>query len=110
MPSEESYVTQDMVLGELRGQMREVVHAMNNLRVGFDQMSREIGALGALSQSVNGLSTQLGQIEGRLRALEAESQRSAGARSLGAMALKSPALAWVVVGAGAAWAWLKGWM
>lgn len=41
-----------MILGEMRGQLREVVHSLANLSGKFDGLSREVIGLGSLAQSV----------------------------------------------------------
>jgi hypothetical protein len=40
---------QAMILGEMRGQLREVVHSMNNLSAKFDGLSREVVGLSAMA-------------------------------------------------------------
>jgi hypothetical protein len=44
--------THSMILGEMRGQLREVVHSLANLSGKFDGLSREVIGLGSLAQSV----------------------------------------------------------
>jgi hypothetical protein len=49
---EDSFPSQAMILGEMRGQLREVVHSLANLSGKFDGLSREVIGLGSLAQSV----------------------------------------------------------
>ena len=44
--------THAMILGEMRGQLREVVHGLNNLSGKFDGLSREVIGLGVLAKDV----------------------------------------------------------
>lgn len=50
--SEDVTTSQAMILGEMRGQLREVVHSLANLSGKFDGLSREVIGLGSLAQSV----------------------------------------------------------
>lgn len=49
-PNEDT--SHSMILGEMRGQLREVVHSLANLSGKFDGLSREVIGLGSLAQSV----------------------------------------------------------
>lgn len=93
--------SQDMILGEMRGQLREVVHGLNNLSSKVDGLSREVIGLGPLAAEIGDLKTRVAQ-------LEAANNRSEGAKGLGAAVLRSPVLAWVVSAAITAWAILTG--
>lgn len=73
-----------MLLGEIRGQMRELIHSTNNT-------SMKLDAIGA-----------------RVAALEAEQQRRAGANGALSLLLKSPALGWLVGAVSAVWALATG--
>jgi hypothetical protein len=90
-----------MVLGEVRGQMREVVHSMNNLSMKFDGLSREVVGLGILAGAV-------AKLELKVAALEVEKNRRDGASGFAGLLLKSPALGWLVGAAVSAWAILTG--
>lgn len=69
-----------MLLGEIRGQMRELIHSTNSA-------SMKIDAMGV-----------------RVAALEAEYQRRQGASGALSLILKSPALGWLVGAATTIWA------
>lgn len=75
-----------MILGELRGQMREMVHGLNNLSSKFDGLSREVIGLAALAKDVIEIKTQLAQETKSLReeidALKAERDQRTGATNL----------------------------
>ena len=94
-------VNQDMILGEMRGQLREVVHSLNNLSGKVDGLSREVIGLGSLAGDI-------GDIKARLAVLEVGRNRQEGATSALAVVLKSPTLGWLVGAAITAWAILTG--
>jgi hypothetical protein len=73
-----------LVLGEIRGQLRELVH-------GSASVSQKLDALTL-----------------RVAALEAEEARRKGASDVLKLILKSPALGWIVGAATAAWAIITG--
>lgn len=100
--------TNSLMLGELRGQMREVIHGQNNMLVKFDSLTREVVGLGPLAADVLELKASLADLGVKLTVLEAEKNRTEGAKSLGAMILKSPLIGWLATAAVAAWALLTG--
>jgi hypothetical protein len=97
-----------MILGEVRGQMRELVHTINNLSLKFDGLSREVIGLGPLATDIGEMKVRLAAMEVRLTALETERNRRDGANGLLSMILKSPALGWLAGAAISAWAILTG--
>lgn len=72
------------LLGKIEGQLREVIHAQNNMAAKIDAMSI------------------------RLAALEAESHQKKGAAAIWTMILKSPAVGWMIGVLGAVSAYLYG--
>lgn len=97
----ETPTNQDMLLGEMRGQLRELVHSTNNLSGKLDGLTREVIGLGPLAG-------ELADIKARMTKLEAERERRDGAAGVLAMLLKSPALGWLVGAAVTGWAVLSG--
>lgn len=73
-----------LLLGEIRGQLRELIHSSNNN-----------------GQKIEALTT-------RVLALEAEYQRRQGAQGVVAAIMRSPALGWLVGAVVTAWAILTG--
>jgi hypothetical protein len=93
--------TTGMMLGELKGQMRELIHTVNKLTQKVDVLAeRVIGAAG--------LPAKVKDLEDRLVALETDKNKREGAMGFGAWLLKSPALGWFVGAAVSAWAILTG--
>lgn len=77
---------QAMILGEMRGQMREVVHGLNGLSMKFDGLSREVIGLGALAKDVIEIKTthaqELKLLQKQIDDLKSERDRRRGAASL----------------------------
>jgi hypothetical protein len=73
-----------LILGEIRGQLRELIHNSNNNAAKLDALSI------------------------RVAALEGEKNRREGASGLVHLVLKSPAIGWLVGAAITAWAVLTG--
>ncbi len=73
-----------LLLGEIRGQLRELIHSQNNTGQKLDALAM------------------------RVSALEASDHRRAGASGVLSMILRSPALGWLVGAAITAWAILTG--
>lgn len=99
--AENESMSQDMVLGELRGQVRELIHSVNNLTQNVMGLTREVSALGTLA-------TTLAELQGRLAIVEAKQHQSDGAKGVWAELLKSPFLAWLFSIAVAVYVFVKG--
>ena len=67
--------THAMILGEMRGQLRELVHSQNNLSGKFDALSREVIGLAPLA-------TDIADLKLRMRVLEERGQQQKGATNL----------------------------
>lgn len=92
---------QDMILGEMRGQLREVVHTVNNMSMKFDNLSKEVGGLAALA-------TDVAELRIKVAALIADQNQREGARNMGSAIMKSPALGWFVGAVVTVWAVVTG--
>ena len=93
--------TTGMMLGEIKGQMRELIHNSNNMAQKLDALTeRVIGA--------KDLPEKLEKLEARVTALETDKNKRDGAMGFGGWLLHSPLLAWLATGAVALWALLKG--
>lgn len=78
-----------LALGELKGQLRELIHASNNTATKVDGIAERVFAWGDLPGAV-------AKLEKRIDALEAERDRQAGAMSVGAAIFNSKAFGVVV--------------
>lgn len=93
--------TTGMMLGEMKGQMRELIHNVNNLSSKMDSLTeRVVGAAG--------LPAKVKELEERVAVLEADRHKRDGAMSFGGWLLKSPLLGWLATAGVALWAILKG--
>jgi hypothetical protein len=91
----------DMILGELRGQVRELVHSVNNLNGKFDALTREVVALGPLAADI-------ASIHVRLNKLEDDSNQQTGALNILKIILTSPVLLGLLVTVAAIWVTVSG--
>lgn len=91
----------DMVLGEMRGQLREVVHTLNNLSGKFDQLTREVIALGPLAADIL-------QLKADVERLKAVDNQHIGGWQVVATVIKSPVIGWIVLAVAGLWATLTG--
>lgn len=88
-------------LGEVKGQLREVIHTMNNTAMKVDALAEKVILAADTPSKVTAL-------EVRITALETERNRRDGATGVIAAIMKSQALGWLVGAAVTAWAILTG--
>lgn len=91
----------DMILGEMRGQLREVVHGQANLAQKFDALTREVVGLGTLATDVATLKIEVA-------GLKEDRSRREGASGVFMAISKSPAMGWLAGAAVTVWALLNG--
>ncbi len=87
-------------LGEIRGQLRELIHNQNNHAMKQDSIGDKLAKL-------EGVPDQLDRIDGRLTELEKDRYHRDGAMGLGGWLLKSPAITWLLMAALAVWTYLR---
>jgi hypothetical protein len=93
--------TTGMMLGEMKGQLRELIHNLNTMSAKIDSLTeRVVGAAG--------LPARVKELEERIMLLEADKNKRDGAMSLGGWLLRSPAIGWLATAGIALWALLKG--
>lgn len=90
-----------MTLGEVKGQLREVVHSVNN-------MSQKIDALAGRVAASSNIPGDLAALDVRVTALETDKHKRDGAMGFGGWLLKSPLVGWLATAAVAVWAFLQG--
>jgi hypothetical protein len=90
-----------LILGEVRGQLREIIHNMNNQALKNDAVAQQLAKL-------EGIPDRLDAIEARLVSLETDKHRRDGAMGFGGWLLKSPLIGWLAGLGLAAWAYLSG--
>lgn len=92
--------TMEIMVGEIRGQLREIVHATNNNSSKLDQVGKQLAKL-------EDLPTALGDLTTRVAALEAEKSKGDGAKGVIAWLLQSPLIGWIATAAIAFWAFIE---
>jgi hypothetical protein len=106
MPSRSGHLDQnqsnDMILGELRGQVRELVHGVNNLSGKFDGLTREVIALGPLAADIQ-------QLKQDVQDLKNAHNKESGGYSVIKVILNSPVILTLLMGAAFIVAAVKGW-
>src|SRR3546814_14455373 len=85
-----------MTLGELKGQMREIVHQLNNMSSKMDAISHEISKNSGIPEEVEKLKL-------RVAALEEKESKREGAMGLGVWIMRSPLLGWLAGAVLAGW-------
>lgn len=111
----------DMILGEVRGQLYEVIHSVNNLSQNVMTLAREVSGLASMATELAGLKLKvdslektcadisaLGKLDTQIIALKEAHFERKGASNLVQTLLKAPALGWLVGAAITAWAILTG--
>lgn len=87
-------------IGELRAQVREMIHNVGNDGQQLRAIARSVAKLENLPSDIN-------EIKERLTALERDKDRRDGAMGFGAWLAKSPLVAWLLAAAVVMWTWLK---
>ena len=90
-----------LILGEVRGQLREIIHTMNNQAMKNDAVAEKLSKL-------DDVPDRLSKIEERLTHLETDKHRRDGASNVALLILRSPALGWLVGAATTVWAFATG--
>lgn len=93
--------TTAMMLGEMKGQLRELIHNLNNMSAKIDGLTeRVVGAAG--------LPAKVRELEDRIMILEADKNKRDGAMGFGGWLIRSPVIGWLATAGIALWAMLKG--
>lgn len=93
--------TTGLLLGEIRGQMRELIYNLNNATAKIDVLTEKVIATAALPGRIE-------KLEERVTALEADRNRRDGAMSFGGWVIRSPLVGWLAGAGLALWMLLKG--
>ncbi len=93
--------TTGMMLGEMKGQLRELIHNLNTMSAKIDSLTERVAG-------ASGLPARVKELEGRIMMLEADKNKRDGAIGLGGWLVRSPAIAWLAACSVALWAVLKG--
>lgn len=88
-------------LGEVRGQLRELVHLTNNLRQSLEAQSPSMYRVQDLIRDMAALDT-------RVMILEAKENQRIGAMTLGNFIFKSPLVGWLIAASAVGYAFVVG--
>jgi len=94
-----------LMMGEMRGQLRELIHGFNNLSQIVTGLASSVDKSSHMPGEIAELKVRLTAFELRLSALEAERHQRDGAIGVGQWLLKSPVIGWLVAGGLAVGAW-----
>lgn len=97
-----------MAVGEMRGQMRELVHATNNNTQALNSMAVSVAKLEVIPAEIIEFKAQVAALEKRVDVLEAADQKRKGAIGFWAWFIQSPAIGWLATAGIGAWALLQG--
>lgn len=94
-----------VAVGEIRGQVREIVHSTNNISTKVDALGEKVLPL---ATQVVAFSKDVEELKRRMSILEQEKHERDGASNVIGTIVKSPALGWIVFVGGAIWAAITG--
>jgi len=96
----ESIQTTGMMLGEMKGQLRELIHNLNSMSAKIDSLTERVAGAAGLPAKVR-------ELEDRIMTLEADKNKRDGAMGFGAWLARSPVIAWLAAASVAFWAMMK---
>ena len=88
-------------LGKIEGQLRELIHNMNNEAMKNTARDEKLAKLSNVPDDITAIKVEIAT-------LKTDKDRRDGAMGLGAALIRSPLLAWLFAAALIAWTWWKG--
>lgn len=85
-----------VMLGELRGQVREMTHTQNNMLMKLDAIGSQVMQTSVIPEQLASLKTEYTALNLRLTAMELSNSQRAGRDGVIAAVLQSKAFGWVV--------------
>lgn len=107
MPDSLTSDTPSMVLmmGEMRGQLRELIHGFNNLSQTVSGLASSVDKSMHLPAEISELKSRVTALEVRMTALETDRSRREAVMGFGQAMFRSPVLGWIGAAAVAVAAW-----
>lgn len=93
--------TTGIMLGELKGQMRELIHNVGNMSMKLDGLTEKV-------ISAQTLPAEVADLERRVAILEIDKNRRDGAMGFGGWLINSPVIGWLVASAVGVWMMFRG--
>lgn len=78
-----------VMVGEMRGQMREAIHTLNNVSAKIDGLSREVVAMGPLAAEIAEIKGELKLAQVEIGSLKSDRDRRTGATNLAAWVIRN---------------------
>lgn len=97
-----------LAVGEMRGQMRELIHTNNNMAMKVEGLTEKVLLAQALPAEVARLADHLAIVAARIDKLEGINDRNDGAKGVFAAILQSRFAAWAAAAVAVAYAAIKG--
>lgn len=85
-----------IMLGEIRGQLREMIHTTNNTASKVDALGREVSEIKGIAVTVAALDVRVTKLEGKVSTLTTSEDKRTGATSLAEWIVKI--MPWAVMG------------
>lgn len=97
-----------LALGEMRGQLKELVHNVAGKAQRDEAMGRTIAKLESIPDDIKEIRKSIGEIESRMAQVELKQGQEEAKQGLLWAIFKSPTTAWVIALAGLVWASMTG--
>jgi len=97
MPDSIENPSMTLMMGEMRGQLRELIHTVNNLSQKFEGVARSVDSSAHIPNDITDLKARITAVELRVTALETERYRRDGAVGFGGWLAR--AIPWASVAA-----------
>lgn len=82
----------ELLIGEMRGQMRELIHNINNVSQKLEALSQQVAASQNIPADIQALKGEVAELRARVAALEAQENKRAGALGASSWLMKIVAL------------------
>jgi len=96
-----------LMIGEIKGQLRELVHSINNQGQLLNNLTDKMSVTQNLPEKIKSQAEEIADLKLRVTALEAVENRRVGAVGLGSTLLRSPLIGWLAGAALAVWAFIE---